>query len=165
MKTTKLLTILAPIASVGVIAPTISLTSCGGNTYSIDYGANINCRDKKGENYQKLENVQSAIKLRVNVETQPKDVGVAEINAKLDQTASFQNIYYELVANYAILAPQEFTLINWSANKDNKTCTFNLNGTEYKDVAYQYVNENGKVRLQYGNLTIDSYTYQYCKAI
>lgn len=161
MRTTKLLKVLAPIAT---ITPIVALSSCGGPTFSIDYGQNINCKNEKDSNYEKLENIQKAIQLRVNVETQPKVVNIDELNANLSQLANFQNIYYEVAAYYALLLHSGFTLTDWSGDINTQKWTFNLEGVVHNNVTFKYINEGSKIRLQFDNIKIDSYTYQYCTA-
>ncbi|MCQ3914336.1 MAG: hypothetical protein MJ201_00680 [Mycoplasmoidaceae bacterium] len=110
--TKKFLTALAPIAIVGVITPTV--VSCGNNDYKINYGDDINCKDKKDKKtYQKVDKVKAAITNKINVETdRSKEISASDITGKIATESSvFQNIYYEFVYyNVNTYANDGFTL-------------------------------------------------------
>lgn len=171
--TTKILTSLASIASVGIMIPTIVSCSCGKKAYEINYGDNVDTKNENSENYKKLEDVQKAIKLKAD-----KDPGRVIDNLediKIENDTDIQKFYYDIVASHAYcldVAYQQFNLLNWSAIKPDVgslTISFTYNDVEYKNATPKYTDKDSKIMLAvYKNGTEDaimylrSYTYFDC---
>lgn len=171
--TKKFLTALAPIAIVGVITPTV--VSCGNNDYKINYGDDINCKDKKDKKtYQKVDKVKAAITNKINVETdRSKEISASDITGKIATESSvFQNIYYEFVYyNVNTYANDGFTLTGWSATMGTEArWVFTINGQKCENVIFKYTCEEEKIHFVGtgdDGYTINflSHTYEHCKGI
>lgn len=167
--TKKFLTALVPIAIVGVITPTV--VSCGNNDYKINYGDDINCKDKKDKKtYQKVKTVREAITKKIQVETIGRIIDLQELNTKIyvEDSQEYQNLYYEIVYHYAFLVDEKvgFTLTNWKF--ESSSWFFAIDGTEYKNTDLYYdSDENKKIYLCFdeGNIKFISHTYQHCVAL
>lgn len=168
MKLNRFLTALAPVAIIGTIAPIIS--SCGGKEYVINYGDNINCRDKKAEGYQKKEKVVKEIKKHAQKEKAGFfDISITNNKIKTNDTQTIQNIYFDLVAS--ILNNDTINLSDWSHNHtgDAEAISYTLNGEakDWTSVYYAY-NDEGFIYLTFdtesstGNQLYRSYTYWDC---
>lgn len=165
--TKKFLTVLAPIAIVGVITPTV--VSCSNKDYKINYGDDINCKDKKDKKtYQKVAAVREAITNRIQVETREMEIDLTILNGYIHDKDSKenQNIYYEVVYHYAFLVDEKvgFTLTNWKYMSEDDTWSFTLDGTKYDETFFEYVSENGRIYLATGDTSIKfiSHTYEHC---
>lgn len=168
--TTKILTGLAPVAIVGAITPTVVSCSCSGKSYSINYGDNINCYDKKRDGYKSVKSVIKAIKNKVNVESDhEKTLSLAQINADLAIDLNYQNVYFDLIASSTIITGTPVIITDWKSTVGEdgiRHYSFKYNDTEYADVVASYINQSNKAFLQFDGgkqLKVESYTYRDCK--
>lgn len=161
---TKILTSLTPIAIVGSITPAI--VSCSKHEYIISYGDNINCKDKKGENYHNLKSVKGAITNKLNFESdEGKEINIDNLNNSIKtDTTVFQNIYYEYVYYLSNTNTAGFVLTGWTGSQADAKWNFTIEGQEFHDANFQYASVDNKIYLQInsGEIQFESYTYKLC---
>ncbi|XQP55762.1 MAG: hypothetical protein ACOQNY_03050 [Mycoplasmoidaceae bacterium] len=186
MKLKTILKISTPIAMVGVMTPII--TSCGGNSFSFEYGENINCLKKeKGEGaipYHSIKSVANAARKHADRCT-ISPISVTTINNNLETSdKNFKNCYFDLIASITILGtydssnPTPIKITDWSDNLGSHTFSFKLwwNDVELKNIEvtndsiYYYAPAIGDhISIVVPNsggadIMFPSYTYQDCVA-
>ena len=148
---TKILTALLPAAALGTIVPATVSCSCGGNSYVINYGDDVNCLDEKAENYHSLDDVKSAVKSRALKEPAGKvsSSTLTDLSNNIFKPQNIQMFYYDLIASYTIIADTKISLSNWKANTDNKTLSFAFGNENWNitSISYQYVEPDDGIEI------------------
>ncbi len=128
---TKILTALLPAVVLGTTVPATVSCSCGGNSYVINYGDDVNCKDEKAENYHSLDDVKNAVKSKALKEPagQITSDTLEGVNDEIYKEENVQVTYYDIIASRVFVEQNpEFTLSNWKFDKDNLHITFALDG-------------------------------------
>jgi len=125
----KILTLVAPIATVVAVAPII--TSCNNKSFDFTYGDSINCYAKdtivKGDP-KKLDKVQEAAKNHA-VTWDYKTVTDAQLTAF---KSHFKWVYYDLVASLAVCNNAKFAM-SWKYTENTTTLEAKIINDTYKD--------------------------------
>ena len=183
MKLKTILKISTPIAMVGVMTPII--TSCGGNSFSFEYGDDINCFEKEsGEEavpYHSIKTVAKASK-KLADRCPPRTIKISDIQTQIkNDEGAFQNCFYDLIASCAIginEIPEPLEIKNWSGDFSSTvewpkfTFTIKLiyEGTpqtwEVNNQEIEYSQNSGIIKIVITNGSLhrswQSYTYQDC---
>lgn len=183
MKLNTILKISTPIAMVGVMTPIIA--SCGGNSFSFEYGDDINCFEKEsGEDaipYHSIKTIGKAAK-KLADRNPPAPITMTEIKTQIkNREDAFQNCFYDLIASCTIGindVPQPIEIKSWNGDfsattdwpKFSFTIKFNfMTAPTTWDIVnqeIQYFQVEGKIFIEITNgsqnQSWQSYTYQDC---
>lgn len=163
----KILTTLSSIAAVGIVIPTTVSCSCSKKDYIFNYGDQINCRDKKDDNYHKIKDVKKAAKIKA-AKSERRDIDDSDINDINERWSTPQGIklfFYDLVASAVVTNNEEINFKSWTVDTTTySSVSFVWNGQtlQGEKLHYDHAEDNTIWLYLNSQFKYRSYTYYDC---